>query len=372
MKSLFKSGMVLSLASSLIFSACSSEPQEKAATPQSVQVESMLIGSTELPSYYESVGTVRASQTAQLAAQTMGNVLRVNVREGDHVASGQVLATIDDSQARAGLERATAGKSSAAQAAIAAQAEFSLAESTLKRYELLRERKSVSAHEFEEVQARYEAAKAQRDMAAAGIAGADAALAQARTAQGFTRILAPFPGVVTGKFVEPGNLASPGSPLFSIEDTSAFRLEVTVDESNIGAVKLGTDTPVLIDAVGDAPITARVVQILPSADPASRSFLVKLQLPRLPAIRSGLFGRVRILSGVRQGYAVPKSAIVRRGSMEAVYSIGSDQIASLRYLTLGRESSGSYEVLSGLQAGDKIVTNPGNLELNGKRVEVRR
>ena len=371
MKNFLKSGLVVVLSNAFLLLGCNSEPQAKTPSPQTVQVESVVIQRAELPTYYESVGTVKAVQNAQVSAQTIGNVLRVNVREGDRVSAGQVLAVIDDSQTKAGLERAAAGQSSAAQAAVAAKAEFALAESTLKRYEVLRDRNSVSAHEFEEVQAHYEAAKARRDMASAGIAGADAALVQARTAQSYTQVRAPFAGVVTAKLVEAGNLASPGLPLFSLEDASAFRLEVTVDESNMGAVKLGANTPVLIDALGGAELSARVVQVLPSADPNSRSFLVKLQLPKIDGIRSGLFGRARFSAGVRQGYSVPQAAIIRRGSMEAVYAIGSDQIASLRYLTLGRELSGNYEVLSGLEAGDRIVTNPGSLELNGKRVEVR-
>ena len=370
-KKLMGLGITIGLTSTLLVLGCSSEQASKTTAPQAVQVESIVIERGELPSYDEAIGTVRALQTAQVSAQTMGDVVRVNVREGDRVSRGQVLAVIDDSQTRAGLDRSTAMRNSAAQGAIAANADFALAESTLKRYQMLRERKSVSAHEFDEVQSRYEAAKARRDMAQAGVADADAAVAQARTAQGFTQVRAPFAGTVVAKFVEPGSLASPGSPLFTIEDDSNFRLEVSVDEGNMVEVRPGASLPVSIDAIPGTTMAARVVQILPSADAGSRSFLVKLQLPKKSELRSGLFGRARFSHGMRQGYLVPERAIVHRGSMEAVYAVGTDQIASLRYITLGRAISGGYEVLSGIEGGDRIVANPGTMELNGRKVEVR-
>ena len=115
----------------------------------------------------------------------------------------------------------------------AADSDLALAESTLKRYQQLYEKKSVSPQEFDEIKARYQSAEARRDMARAGQAQANAALTQARTTLGYTQIRAPFSGVVTDKKADAGTLASPGMPIFTLEDTRSFRLEVTVDESDI-------------------------------------------------------------------------------------------------------------------------------------------
>lgn len=351
---------------------CSHEKQTASAAPETVRdVETLLVERASMTSYYEAMGTVRPVQSAQVAAQVMGNLIRMNVLEGDRVGRGQVLAVIDDAQTRAGLERASAGQSAAEQDIAAADAEFSLAESTLKRYQTLFEKKSVSPHEFDQVKSRYEAAKARRDMARAGRAGAEAAVVQARTGHAYTQLRAPFAGVVTAKLAETGNLASPGTPVFVVEDTSKFRLEATVDERGIAAVRLGESVPVTVDALSDTPLTGKVVQILPAADPASRTFLVKIELPKHASIRSGVFGRARFPLGTREGLVVPHAALVRRGSMQGVYVLGADQIASLRYVTLGRPDESSVEVLSGLENGERIVARPGERELNGKKIEVR-
>jgi RND family efflux transporter MFP subunit len=373
MRKLLYLAMTLSLGSLLLASTgCSGEKREALPSPETVHdVQSAVVQRTSVPNYYEAVGTVRPIQSAQVAAQTMGNIVRMNVREGDHVLKGQVLAVIDDSQTRAGLDRAIAGQNAAQQEIAAANAEYALAESTLKRYQVLYDRKSVSPHEFDEVKTRYEAAKARRELALAGDAGAKAAVAQARTSLGYTQVRAPFSGTVIAKLAETGNLAAPGAPLYTVEDASLFRLEATVDESGMGSVRLGELVPVTLDAVGGKSFTGKVVEIVPAADPASRSFVVKVQLPKDAAIRSGLFGRAEFPIGTREGLPIPNTAVVKRGSMQAVYVLGPDEIASLRYVTLGTPVENQVEVLSGLESGERIVTNPGGRELNGKRVEVR-
>lgn len=366
--------LVLTLAAGSVLSltACNGEkevPKASAETVRGIQV--LTVQRSSLPSYYEAMGTVRPVQSAQLSSQVMGNIIRMTVREGDRVSRGEVLAVIDDSQTHAALDRALAGQRASSQDIAAASSEYELAESTLKRYQVLQDKKSVSPHEFEEVSARYQAARARLAMAQASAAGAEAAVAQARTSQGYTTIRAPFSGTVTAKLAESGNLATPGVPLYTVEDSAAFRLEVSVDESNAGVVHLGATVPVAIDAVQGTPLTAKVVQILPAADAGSRSFIVKLELPKNPSLRTGLFGRAQFPTGTRKGFSLPQSAVVHRGSMQAVYTVGADQVASLRYVTLGQPMEGGFEILSGLENGDRVVLNPGEYELNGRKVEVR-
>ncbi|HEY4900292.1 MAG TPA: efflux RND transporter periplasmic adaptor subunit, partial [Terriglobales bacterium] len=213
------------------------------------------------------------------------------------------------------------------------------------------------------------AAKARRDAARAGREQSEAGVSQAGTAMSFTKVRAPFDGVVIAKLAEPGAMAAPGVPLLTVEDPSRFRLEATVDESKIGAVRLGESVPVVIDALGEQPIEGKVTQIVPAADPGSRTFALKIDLPSNPQMRTGLFGRARFVRGQHDAIAIPKTAILNRGQLQAVYVVGGDQLASLRYVTLGPASSDQVEVLSGLQNGDRIVVQPGDRDLGGKQVE---
>jgi len=353
-----------------LLTACSGEKKEVFTTHEPVSnVAVISVQKASTPDYIETTGTVHASESAQISSQVLASVVGVNVREGDRVRKEQILVALDNAQFRSASDRASAAVTAAEKEAAAADANSNLAEATLKRYETLYNKKSVSPQEFDEVKARYQVALARLEMAHAGQAQARAALAEATTMQSYTRLVAPFDGVVTEKRVEIGNLASPGMPLLTVENTTHYRLEVSVNETDIGAVRIGTSVPVHIEALPSAPLPAKVAQVVPAADPASRSFLVKLDLPGLPDLRSGLFGRASIPKGVRDAVLVPRTAVLDRGQLQAVYVVGNDQVASLRYVTLGRAHDANVEILSGLESGERLVADPGQRDLSGKRLE---
>lgn len=352
---------ILSLAA-----GCSSKSESVQAAPEAVTgVEVVSAERSIVPDVVEAVGSVRAAQTTQLAAQVMGNIVALNVREGDRVSRGQVLIAIDDSQLRAASERAQAAVLAAEKDIVAAQSDATLAESTFQRYQSLWQKNSVSAQEFDEVKARAQAAQARLELARAGREQAQAGLAQANTQLGYTRVRAPFDGVVTEKRADLGAVAAPGMPLLTLEDTRRYQLEVTVDESEAAAVKMGTAVPVSLDA-SDGQVTAKVAQIVPASDPGSHSFVVKLDLPAAPQMRSGLFGRARFPRGTREALVIPVAAVVSRGQLQNAYVVGADGVASLRYITVASVDNQRAEVLSGLQAGEKVVAAPGSRDLAGK------
>jgi len=358
------------VAAVLGLSSCSTEQQAKVPSTETVRNASVLaVKQANIPDVLETVGTVRAAQTSDLATQIMGNIVEIRVHEGDRVYRGQVLAVIDDSQSRAAVDRATAAELAAQQQFVAADSDLALAESTLKRYQYLYEQKVVSQQEFDEVSARHQATLARRDIAQAGQAEARAALHQAMTSLEYTRIRAPFNGVVTHKKVDSGTLASPGMPIFTVEDIGGYRLEVAVNESDLWCARPGGHVSVAIEALGNAELKGKVVQIVPAADPASRAFLVKIELPTDTRLRSGLFGRAQFSRGKQQALLIPRSAVVERGQLQGVFVLDQIKVASLRYVTLGESSGSEIEVLSGLQGGEWFVANPAGRDLNSKRIE---
>ena len=367
--------IVLALASlmmSIALEGCSGERRIEAAAPETVSdIQVVLARKATVPDWLEAVGTVRAVQTSELASQIIGNLVNVEAREGEHVQAGQVLAVIDDTQPRAAVEQAAAAELAAQKNAAATESEYQLAEITKNRYQRLYEKGTVSAQEFDIVKTRYQSAEARRDMARAELAQASAALAQARTSLGYTRIRAPFAGIVTERKADSGTMASPGMAIFTVEDTRSYRLEVTVDESDAQLVRIGRATPVAIDALGSTEIIGKVVQIVPAADPGSRSFLVKVELPKDVHLRSGVFGRAQFARGERAALLIPRTAIVERGQLQGVYVLDSEQIAGLHYVTLGRTSGQKVEVLSGLEDGERVIAAPGERELGGKRIAAR-
>ncbi|HEV2398882.1 MAG TPA: efflux RND transporter periplasmic adaptor subunit [Candidatus Sulfotelmatobacter sp.] len=365
-------GTAMLVLANLTFVGCSSERQTVSAAPETVgNISIISVQPANIPDVVEAVGTLHAAQTSQLAAQMMGNIIEIRAREGDRVQRGQILAVIDEAQPRAALDRAAAADLAAQQEITASESDFTLADATFKRYQTLFEKKSVSPQEFDEIKARYQAAQARREMARAGQAQAKAALQQARTALSYTHIVAPFDGLVTEKKADVGTLASPGMPIFTLEDLRRYRLEATVNETDLRYVRQGQQVPVLIDSLGDRELKGKVVEIVPAADPGSRSFLVKVEVPSDAALRSGLFGRAQFARGQRSALLIPRTAVVERGQLQGIYVLDQNKVAGLRYITLGKPSSAQVEVLAGLQPGETLIADPGSRELSGKKVESR-
>jgi len=324
-----------------------------------------------MPDVLEAVGTVRAAQTSQLASQITGNLAEVRTQEGDRVQRGQILAVIDDAQLRTGVDHAAAAEIAARQEVTASTSDLALAESTLKRYQNLYDKKSVSPQEFDEVKARYQAALAHRDITSANQDQAKAALGQAHTSLSYTRIQAPFDGVITEKRADPGTLAAPGLPIFTIEGLGHYRLEASLNEGDLRFVRTGEVVAVVVDALETTKLKGRVAQIMPAADPGSRSFLVKIELPADARLRTGQFGRAQFSRGQRSSLLIPQTAVVERGQLQGVYVLDQNKIASLRYVTLGKSAGAAVEVLAGLQEREDLVAKPGDLDLNGKRIEAQ-
>ncbi|HEX9199846.1 MAG TPA: efflux RND transporter periplasmic adaptor subunit [Acidobacteriaceae bacterium] len=325
----------------------------------------------EVPLSVRSTGTVHARETAIVSAQVSGRIQQVLVREGDTVRAGQTLAVLDNAALRASVDQAQAGVKVAQSEEIVAQTDARLAGSTLERYRQLELQKSVSPQEMDEVSRRAEAAAARLEAVRAHIEAAHAQESGAHTMLGYTRLIAPFTGVVTSRMADPGTMASPGVPLLRVDQAGTLHLEATVDESAIGAIHKGMKAQVTIDGVSSTPMIGTVSEIVPAADPTSHSFTVKIDLPSSRQLRAGMYGTAEFANGVRQAIVVPRSAIVFRGSLACVYVLDAHGIAQLRYLTFGATNGNLAEVLSGISPGEKLVDNPSDRDLAGKRIEAQ-
>jgi RND family efflux transporter MFP subunit len=160
--------------------------------------------------------------------------------------------------------------------------------------------------------------------------------------------------VVTDKRVDPGSMAMPGMPLFTIESDGGFHLEVSVDEALSGKLQVGTNTAVAIDTIG-LNTTGKIIEVVPAVDPATRTFIVKIALAD-KGLKSGLFARVRLPRGEREALLVPKGSIVEKGQLTGLYAVDPQGLVTYRLVRTGKSFEGGIEVLSGINAGERIVT----------------
>ena len=289
----------------------------------------------------EVVGTVRPKLQSIIEAKVSGRIETLAVAPGQKVKAGDLLAQLDAHEIQAKVDQARAVRDQAAR--------------ELERGRKLFEQEITSQAEFDAVQA--------RERVAAGAA------TETQTALSYTKIVAPFDGVVARKLADVGDLAAPGKPIVEMEDPAALRFEADVPEALAREIKIGDKLPVRVSAV-TTDLEGTVVEMAPVADPSSRTFLVKLDLPPAEGVRSGQFGRVLVPTGKTDAIWVPVSALIVRGQMETLF-VAVNQHAQLRLVRTGKHTNSEVELLAGLSRGENVITE-GAAELHdGQPITVK-
>lgn len=336
-----------------------------------------------VPNYLEAIGTVKSANVSVISAKLMGVVLEVKVKEGDLVHAGQLLMRLDDRDVAAQFSKAKAGNAEVNQALAeveqgirAAEANRQLATATYNRFKDLYDKKSVSRQEFDEVEAKYKGADAmyqsmlaKREQVAAKQRQVYADSTAAQTFVSYTRITAPQDGIVTQKNVDVGTMAAPGMPLIIVEDTHRYRLEASVGEAAAGGVKVGDEVLVSLAALGIPPAKAKISEVVPAADPMTRTSLVKIDLPTNPTLRSGLYGTAHIPRGTKVGMFLPSGVVLQRGELEYVWVMNSDGMAQMRLVKNIPASDGKIEIVSGLMAGERVVVEGADRVVDGAKLQ---
>jgi multidrug efflux pump subunit AcrA (membrane-fusion protein) len=392
--------LAAALLSTLALVQCSGDragTAEPATAQNPVQAKVETVATTTATDGFEATGTVSSKTVTPISAKVMGYVESVDVREGDRVKAGQLLVSIDSRDARARVTQAEAGLAEAqsaleevdrsidaAQSARdAAAANAKLAKSTFQRFETLLKRNSVSKQEYDEVSARnqsaqaqlrqagemLQSAKAKRGQVQSRIEQAAAALDQARNHLGYCRVEAPYAGVISDKQVDLGQLASPGAPLVTLEDAENFEVHAIVPESRIDLVSVGQTVVVRVDSLGRT-LSGTVVDIVPRADPASRSVVVKIRLPYTRGLHSGLYATAQLPDKGESVLSVPASALIYRGQLVGLYKVDESNHATFRLVKTGRHLGDRVEVLSGVSPGDRVVVEPSDSVRDGSPLEI--
>jgi RND family efflux transporter MFP subunit len=312
------------------------------AAPQAtIQAAVVEVETAPVPIRVEVTGQVMPIFHATLSSRIQGTIDKLLVREGAQVSKGQLLIQLDSRDVRADLARA--------------KAEVENAKAQLDRMKALYARDAVSKQEMENATRKYKVAEADQKSVLAQLS--------------YTVVKAPFDGMITEKKVEAGEMASPGQPLLKMEDSRQLRLEATVAEGDLKSLSLGDKIPILIDALGAQPLRGIVSQILPAGDPHTHTFMVKVDLPVTPGLKSGMFGRLQLDKGVTKTMLAPASVIVERGELTSVFVVGSDMIARLRWVKVGRRLDRQVEILSGVNVGERVLLE-GALGVDGAAVQV--
>lgn len=324
-------------------------------------------GRIPVPVHDDAVGTVQSRSRVAVAAQVMARVLEIRASVGDAVRKGDALIVLDDrefraraDQAREAVAAAEAAKAQAGQARTRAGAELARAEASRDRVRSFLGKGAATDEQMEAAESAFLQARAAVAEAEAAVSLAGARAAQARqvaaeteVALGYARVAAPQGGVVVERAAEPGDLAVPGAPLLVLLDPVALRLEARVREGLVSRVRPGDVLEIAVPAAGRA-VRGVVANVVPAADPRTRSFEVRVDFGAVEGVYPGMFGRLRLPAGTREAVHVPAAAVTRVGQIATV-AVREEGGWFRRLVTIGRDlGEGRVEVLSGLAGGETV------------------
>ncbi|MEE4255075.1 MAG: efflux RND transporter periplasmic adaptor subunit [Desulfuromusa sp.] len=307
----------------------------------------------ELPVYYSAIGSVISDDRIQITSRITGYINAITVKEGQQVRKGDPLVSLDSNDIDGAIKQAEVGVNKSRSALKDAQIDF-------ERYEALFKDDSVPENTFRKM-------RLERDIRQETLNAALVALETAKSQRQYISIKSPVDGVVVERQKRAGDLATPGYPIVTIETDKALLFKTFVPEGQIKKLIQGDEITVFIDALGKT-LNGHISRIVPSGDPVTRSYEVKIGLDESAGLLPGMFGRVRFLVGCELSPVVERAAVVERGGLRGVFVVDADHRARFRWLRFGREWPDRLQVQAGLAPGEFVVSRSSDLLHEGDAI----
>jgi len=320
----------------------------------------------KITEWYEAVGTVRPGTETVIESQVRAQIKKINIIPGQRIKRGDLIVILDNREvksrlagAKQALETARANRKQAEQGLISSQALFKKADLSYTRIKTYYDSQAATTQELESAEASFLQAKAGVSQASEAVKAADSGVSQAekfieeiRVLLDYSGIKAPENGVVLKRMAEPGDLAMPGKPLVILRSEGQLILEAFVRESLISKVPEGTRLNALISSA-DKTVPVTIKEVVPYADPGTRTFLVKASLPDALGLYPGMYGKLYIPVSETEVPVVPEQAILAVGQLTYVL-VQTDKGWSKRYVKTGLLHGDQIEITSGVNTGDTI------------------
>ncbi len=371
-RSLAAAGGLAIVAAALATAACGGERATQAAEAPAllpaVPVARAAAGTVETA--VEFSGSLAPQTRVDVHAKLGGTLDRVFVQLGDRVAEGVVLATLDRREIDAQVDAAAASVNVARAGLDAADAGLTNAAQEVERARNLFEKGAMPKQRLDAADTAWRAARAQRDLAKATVAQAEAALRRAREVQRDATLRAPVAGVIVERNFDAGNLVGPGSdkPVVAVADIRTLKLEAGVSELEAGRLKVGSTATITLPAKPGQSFQGRLAAIAPEIDPRNRHFQIEIRVDnRAQELLGGMYASARIPVARADGIVVPREAIFDRKGGRAVYRVDGDRVTVVP-VTEGLTDGARTQIVSGLKAGDLVVSDARRDVAEGARV----
>jgi RND family efflux transporter MFP subunit len=363
---------IAALAAAASSAGCGGErPTQAAEAPPALPAVAVLRAQAgAIETAVELSGSLTPQSRVDVHAKVGGTLDTVLVQLGDRVGEGAVLATMDRREIDAQVDAAAAAVNVARAGLDAAEAALENAVQETERARNLFEKGAMARQRLDAAETAARSARAQRELAQATVAQAEAALRRAREVQRDATLRSPISGVVVARNFDAGNLVGPGSasPVVAVADLRTLKLEAGVSELEAGRLKVGATASVTLPARPGETYEGRLVAIAPEVDPRNRHFKIEIRVDnRDQQLLSGMYASARIVVARAGGVIVPRESVFARNGSRAVYRLHGDTVAIVT-VTEGLSDGTRTQIVSGLQAGDLIVADARREVSDGARV----
>ncbi len=333
---------------------CQSPEKELAGTKETVAVSVAEVSVMDNQKSVSATGKLESSQGVNISTRFMGYIKDIPVKTGDSVKKGQTLLVVDG-------QDISAKKAQVEARIIQAETGLGIAERNYERYKSLKEKGSVSEAEYEQVEMQYQLARAEVDAANQMKREVDAQSA-------YLDIKSPFDGTVVQVMAKQGNMANPGMPLLRVESSDEMDAVVMIAEEDIQGLSQGAKA-VLNVRSSNEELVGTVTELSPSSALTGGQYMAKIRIEKPGnSVKAGMYVTALIESegeSKNNRVFIPKSALVHKGQLTGVYTVGKSGTAILRWLTVGNEFGDQVEVLSGLSMGEQYVISSEGRLFNG-------
>ncbi|MFZ5440080.1 MAG: efflux RND transporter periplasmic adaptor subunit [Myxococcota bacterium] len=364
----------------VFLSAACGQPPPGKVTPRAVRV--VTAAPRPVVPFARYGGVLEAGTQLDLAFRVPGRVARVGqvsvdggvreLQEGDVVRVGDVLAALDLADLRRQQSAAASAVSGAAAQVRTARTNLGQAEKEVQRARRLFAGGDLSQAELDRAEAAFAAASSSLAALEAQEQGRVDQLALTRSALADATLASPITGVLSRKAIDPGELVAPNVPLFSVVDLSELRLVFGVPDTRVNELHVGAALPVEVEAFPGRHLVGMLAKIAPTADPLLRTYAVELRLSGEPALRPGMSATVRLGEAARDALVLPLAAVVRvpAGEGYGVFVLGADDVVTLTPVTVADLLENDVVLSSGLEVGQRVVTDGAAFLRTGERVVV--
>ncbi|MGQ7870141.1 efflux RND transporter periplasmic adaptor subunit [Sunxiuqinia sp. sy24] len=354
-----KATLLATLALGILVSACGNKDQKETVSETKVEAQLAVAQLKDYPVIHSFSGKLEAEKIANLSTRMMGQVSRIYAKPGQQVKRGDLLLQIRNQDILAKKAQVEANK-------VEARTAFESAEKDLKRFEALYAANSASDKEIDDIRTHYQMVKARLE-------AVNQMQKEVEESLRYASIRAPYNGVITGKFVQEGDMANPGMPLLSIESPSQWKVIARIPEANIAHLQLNDTVKVQFNALNDQQLSGVIAEINPSSANTGNQFEAKVILANVAAqkatLYSGMYATVFYEKGTQPQIMVPQSALINKGQLVGLYAVGQNGHALLRWVKTGTTVGDSIEILSGLADGETYIQSSNGKLFDGALVE---